>query len=63
MLFWLLWLPYRLWEWTTDRSYLGRSPMDRETILFWRKFAIVGTVVVLMIAAAVYLWFYGITSR
>jgi hypothetical protein len=37
--------------------------MDRETILFWRKFAIISTAIVLMIAAAVYLWFHGLISR
>ena len=52
----LLWLPYQLWKAMSGESRVGTSEMDREVGRFWTKFAIVGTVVVVLGVIA-WVWF------
>ena len=52
----LLWLPYQLWKAMSGESRVGTSEMDREVGRFWTKFALVGTVVVVLGVIA-WVWF------
>ncbi len=57
-LVWVVWLPYRLWLGMTGESRVGTSPMDRQLGHFWRNFAIVLTIVV-VIGALLWVWLTG----
>ena len=52
----LLWLPYEIWKAMSEQSRLGTSEMDRESGRLLRKFALVGTIVILLGVVA-WIWF------
>ncbi len=52
----LLWLPYEAWQRMTGSSRIGTSEMDREAGRFWKKFAIVGTIAILLGTGAWIWW-------
>ena len=49
----LVWLPYQLWKAMSGESRLGTSEMDRQAGRFWKKFAVIATIVVI---SAVIAW-------
>jgi hypothetical protein len=49
----LVWLPYRLWQAMSGESRLGMSEMDRQAGRFWKRFALIATIVVI---SAVIAW-------
>jgi hypothetical protein len=55
-LFQLLWLPFRTWAAISERSLVGASEMDREAGRFWKNFAIIGTILLLAVAALIIWW-------
>ena len=56
----LLWIPYELWKAMSEQSRVGTSEMDREAGRFWKKFAIGGTVVVMM---GFILWIWATSNK
>ena len=44
----LVWFPYWLWKTSTASSRIGLSPMEEEALAFWRRFAWVGTAIVIL---------------
>ena len=44
----LIWLPYQLWKAVSGESLMGTSEMDRQVGRFWKGFAIIATLVVLL---------------
>ncbi len=52
----LLWIPYELWKAISEQSRVGTSEMDRESGRFLWKFAIGGTILVVL-GAIFWIWF------
>jgi hypothetical protein len=56
----LLWWPYEAWKHTTESSRVGVSRDEKRTLRFWYLFALIGTLVIAVLAGAVLLalwWF------
>ncbi len=51
----LVWLPYHLWKAMCGESRVGTSEMDREVGRFWKRFAVVATLLVL-IGVITWIW-------
>ncbi len=49
----LVWLPYRIWKSIAEGSVVGSSELDREAGRLWRNFAIIGSVVLIAVAALI----------
>ena len=54
-LFRLIWLPYLAWKTITAQSVVGSSEMDRAAGRLWRNFAILGSVL-LVVMVVVVIW-------
>lgn len=48
-LFILLWLPLEIWKWMNEDSRVSTSKMDRKIGRFWNRFAMVASVLLLII--------------
>lgn len=62
MLLRLIWWPFHAWKETLENSRVGVSEEERRTLRFWRRAAIAGTVVVLLIVGTVVgflMWLMG----
>jgi len=56
-LFELVYLPYRACKWFAENSRFGSSRADRENMEWWKRFAILGTVLIIAgIIAYKYFW-------
>lgn len=44
----LIWLPYQLWKAMSGESRVGTSEMDRQAGRFWRRFAMIATLAVVL---------------
>lgn len=52
----LLWLPYEIWKTISESSRVGASEMDRQGGRCLLKFAVSGTIV-LLLGAIIWIWF------
>jgi hypothetical protein len=43
----MIW-PYIAWKTSLENSRVGISPSDRDTLRFWKRFAIFGTLFILL---------------
>jgi hypothetical protein len=44
----LIWLPYQLWKAMSGESLVGTSEMDRQAGRFWKSFAVITTLAVVL---------------
>jgi hypothetical protein len=44
----LIWLPYQLWKAMSGESRVGLSEMDRQAGRFWKSFAVITTLAVVL---------------
>lgn len=44
----LIWLPYQLWKAMSGESRVGTSEMDRQAGRFWKSFAVITTLAVVL---------------
>jgi hypothetical protein len=44
----LIWLPYRIWKAMCAESFIGTSELDRQAGRFWKGFAVVASLVVIL---------------
>lgn len=56
LLLWLITWPYRTWKESIENSRLGASPMELETLRFWKRIAIWVPIVTLLAFAAGAAW-------
>ena len=48
----LVWLPYQFWKAMCEESRVGTSEMDREVGKFWKWFAVISSVTVVLAVIA-----------
>ncbi|MEN3941070.1 hypothetical protein WJU23_07245 [Prosthecobacter sp. SYSU 5D2] len=46
----MIW-PYSAWKTSLENSRVGISPSERDTLRFWKRFAIFGTLFILLAVA------------